>query len=757
VVLDATDYGTCRGVRVTAPGSATALTLLSPFDRIQPIPRNGAPRRGGRARAMAECAAALRRTHDAGQLRAAVDAHINILPYQLEPALVVSSGEASRVLLADEVGLGKTIQAGLILSELRAAGGFTRALILTPAGLREQWSRELRERFGIETVLMDAAALRALGRSLPPWVNPWTLPGVALASIDLLKRGELLPQIETVTWDAVIVDEAHHATRGTDRHAAATLACARARVAVLITATPHNGDGIAFADLRAIGALEGDTRPVRVFRRTRREIASEAAPRRVRFVSVRPAIEERALHAALDAYTSRVWRESDAAGAARLAMIVLRKRALSGPASLARSLARRLEALSQTPSDDNAQQLPLDFGDTLGGELIGDDREPVGLLSAPGLTDGTTERGLLSSLLEVARAAIPGDSKAVALTRAVTRAREAAIVFTEYRDTLEDLRRRLAGRVPLEVLHGGMLAAERVRALSAFTSGAVRLLLATDAAAEGLNLHHGCRWVIHHEAPWNPARVEQRNGRVDRLGQSRRVHVWHLVAAQTAEEDILAKLVQRSERAARAMATEAAVATAVFEGTPLLLADRADGATSDRPEAAREAERIVALRRIRHRSDRLSRPTLARVRRRGPFRHLRAGQLLAVFRADVLGGGGQRFATLAAGFEGSDLAAARAAAGEYFDKAAKRVVAIGRHVAARHGDRERAIARSLANVTPSAVQASLFDRRSLAAADHRDAELARARAEFNQRCAARAEGSTRAIVSVSLVAVFRAR
>jgi superfamily II DNA or RNA helicase len=686
-----------------------------------------------------------------------VDAGIGVLAYQLEPALAIVRGEALRVLLADEVGLGKTIQAGLVLSELRAAGGFTRALVLTPAGLREQWSRELRERFGIETALMDAGALASLGRSLPPWVNPWTLPGVALASIDLLKRGELLPQIEHVTWDLVIVDEAHHATRGTDRHAAAALACSRARSVVLITATPHSGDAAAFRDLCELGALEGDASPLRVFRRSRQQIAIGTRPRRVRFVRVPSSVAEGFMRAKLDAYTSRVWREAEPPGAARLAMIVLRKRALSGPVPLARSLARRLDALTASPTEPASVQLHLDFGDTLGGELIADDGEPAEVLGAPGLADNAAESKWLAAVLEAARAAVPEDSKAAAIARAIRRAREPVIVFTEYRDTLDDLHRRLHGRVLLAVLHGGMLPAERAAALSAFTSGRVRLLLATDAAAEGLNLQDRCRWVIHYEVPWNPARVEQRNGRVDRLGQRCRVHAWHLVAAETEEERILAALARRSDAAARELAAETAVARCVFEGAPVPAFEPEIHAAREPSAAAGEAERLEALRRLRHRLDDAGRPAGATVKRRGTFAWLRAGELLAVFRAEVLDGSGHRVATLAAGFRSRDLGTARVAAERYFHARANTAAEVSADAAVRHAARAEQIDRALAAGTRPALQGSLFDRRALAVADHRDAEVARAREELKPLHVTHPQAAAHTMVSLALVAVFAGR
>jgi superfamily II DNA or RNA helicase len=769
VVLDVVDHGQCRSVRV-APTRASdrgALTLLAPFDRIRPIATNEAPRRVGRRRAALAAVAAVAESHAAGELRAAVDADIRVLPYQLEPALTIVQGRATRLLLADEVGLGKTIQAGLILSELRAAGALTRALVLTPAGLRDQWSRELRDRFRLDTTLMDAPALAALGRSLPPSVNPWTLPGIALASIDLLKRGELLPQLEHVIWDAVIVDEAHHATNGTDRRAAAALTCARSRVVVLITATPHNGDGQAFADLCALGALDDEPLPIRVFRRTRQDISHDSQPRRVRRIATPNSRATSALHARLQAYTTRVWRESDGTDA-RLAMIVLRKRALSGPASLARSLARRLIALEHAGDALVSTQLSLDFGDTLDGELIADDDEPIAVLGAPGLTDAATERELLGELLEAARAALPFDGKAAILEKAIARTREPVIVFTEYRDTLEDLRRRLDGKVRAIVLHGGLLPSERHETLDAFASGAARVLLATDAAAEGLNLHHRCRWVVHYEAPWSPARVEQRNGRVDRLGQARRVHVWHLVASGTEESGILDRLTRRSEAAARDLATELAVARVVFGEEALEVSRTEFQRQAASQEALFEAQRVTSLKRLvaarrgrRGRSGRPeiieeTRPVTTRVGRRGSLWYVCRGHLLAVLRADALDARGHRIARFCAGVECQTLDDGRAAASRYFNAIASDSVALHRNVRALRQARDRAIANGLTRGPTRAVQPSLFDRRALLEAEHRRAALANALEELAEGRLGRDDFERTPALSIALVSVFAA-
>ena len=170
---------------------------------------------------------------------------------------------------------------------------------------------------------------------------------------------------------------------------------------------------------------------------------------------------------------------------------------------------------------------------------------PRAAISAPGLADPRLERRLLTAIAEAARLAAGDESKTRFLLRLLSRIREPAIVFTEYRDTLARLEQRVTGAGhAVAVLHGGMTPAERGRVQQTFNERG-GILLATDAASEGLNLHHRCRVVIDYELPWNPSRLEQRAGRVDRLGQTRRVHELALVAAHTAERLVVAPLVTR--------------------------------------------------------------------------------------------------------------------------------------------------------------------------------------------------------------------
>ncbi|MEO7135291.1 MAG: SNF2-related protein, partial [Vicinamibacterales bacterium] len=212
VVVDATEHADCVVLNLSATEARRTCELLLPFDRPIRATAHSKIRAVTRRRWIRHLHAALSGLCTFGQLRDAAVAAIDILPFQLEPALALITGRASRFLLADEVGLGKTIQAGLMLAELRRRGWCERALILTPAGLRTQWADELKRRFDIQARVIDAAALSALSGSLPLDVNPWTVESVFITSVDFIKQPEVLRGLHRELWDLLIVDEAHQAS-----------------------------------------------------------------------------------------------------------------------------------------------------------------------------------------------------------------------------------------------------------------------------------------------------------------------------------------------------------------------------------------------------------------------------------------------------------------------------------------------------------------------------------------------------------------
>jgi hypothetical protein len=598
-----------------AGNRGTHTSFLLPYEPIELLPSSEAPRivRPGTWRRIARSALA-DATPSYDGLRSPARAAVAVLPFQLEPVLAVIRGLAARLLIADEVGLGKTIQAGLIISELLERRTDARILVVTPAGLRAQWHTELRERFDRNAILLDSASIARHGAH---WNgNPWSVPGVILTSLDYVKRPEIVRALESLIWDVIVFDEAHALGGRSDRATVAALLSRRARTLVLLTATPHSGDDEAFGRLTTLGdfssgrpspkAAPGQTFPLLVFRRTRTDVGMSSA-RRTLSLRVRPTRRESEMHRALMAYARLVWTQTSAtAPAARLAMTMLTRRACSSPWSLTRSLETRLRVLADGDQPD-VLQMALPFG-----EAAGDDDAPGLELSSPGLSDRDEERQWLEHVLQLSRLAEPEQSKMLALRRLLRRAHEPAIVFTEYRDTLQQLAHHLHDCSPVQ-LHGGMTNGERHEVLQRFVNGEARLLLATDAASEGLNLHHRCRLVINLELPWTPVRLEQRIGRVERLGQVRRVHAVHLLAAGTCEEASVAVLLSRMRHMAGVLGGMRAAACEQQIGEVAIGDGRADTVPAAaslpsglvigdlRAAAIEEAARLELVRRLRPR------------------------------------------------------------------------------------------------------------------------------------------------------------
>ena len=565
-----------------ADNAGTHARFILPFERVDrmvvpaPAPRFVTPERWKRFARSALATALTKWT----SLRGAAQADLAVLPFQLEPALAITSGAASRVLIADEVGLGKTIQAGLIVAESVLRVPDARVLVVSPAGLREQWRGELRSRFQLCADILDAEGVARIGATVAPDVNPWSLPAIAITSIDYVKRPEVMRSLEPLMWDVVIFDEAHALSGRSDRAAAAATLAQRARAVVLLTATPHSGDADAFARLASLGDVN-NAFPLVTFRRSRSQVGLPHG-RRLTSIRVRPTAAEEAMHRALDRYVRRLMDDAaDVAGASLLAA-VLARRACSSAFSLARSIERRIALLGGAMRAPQPQPM-LPFGDPE------NDAEPADELAMAGFRDESEERGWLRNLADLARVAASHESKCAAIERLLRRVHEPVLVFTEYRDTLEHLAGTLGRFRPL-ILHGGLAARERQYTVNRFTGGDGRLLLATDAASEGLNLHHRCRMVLNLELPWTPSRLEQRIGRVDRLGQPRRVHAVQLVAEGTREQALALRLNERAERIQTALQAES--------DTPLL-----------REMACAEAKRLLLAKALTRNTPKPRRPT----------------------------------------------------------------------------------------------------------------------------------------------------
>jgi hypothetical protein len=316
---------------------------------------------------------------------------------------------------------------------------------------------------------------------------------------------------------------------------------------LLLTATPHVGDAERYRRLRDLGTLDASGDAVRIFQRTRADVGLHAS-RAIRWRRVRPDERVTRLIEALLAFERAVAHASGRAllPAALLLLSVLRKRAGSTLEALDRTLARRLEWL-------DAPERAYAF-DWLQPRLLFDDdeiEERTALTGESGLPPAQ-ERTWLRRLRVLAAAAMRHDPKIARLRTLLARTREPAIVFTEFRSSADALERALRGVRPLAVLHGGLSPAERRETLRRFLDGRASVLIATDVGGQGLNLQARARWVINLELPWNPARLAQRIGRVDRIGQTRRVYATILVNSRI-ERPVLASLTRRTQLASGVM------------------------------------------------------------------------------------------------------------------------------------------------------------------------------------------------------------
>ncbi|MGW4891005.1 helicase-related protein [Kitasatospora sp. NPDC004240] len=525
-------------------------------------------------------ALALTMAHGRGDLLAVEHGRIDVEPYQLVPVLAGMRQPRLRLLVADDVGLGKTIEAGLILMELARRGRADRVLIVCPAGLQDQWVEEMRFRFNLDFTKVDSRKWLEVRRDHPTTVSPWTAVPYAVSSVDYLKNNvgaiQAAPQ-----FDVVIIDEAHHVARAfagegrsssTDRSRLARALADHSRELLLLSATPHNGYQESFASLLQLlsphlasddGRLDTDLVKPYIVRRLKDDVARGNPPQPISRrrppapIEVRPTSREKEIHQRLRGHTKRVLRalkDADSYYVQAFALEVLRKRALSSPYALLQSLRRRAANLG-VPAVDHAGKRRLDAlrqyrGDTALPEtelMAMEETALEGVAAHLKADDLQEERRLVGRLLEQVEALAPGDDSKLTTLRSwlngfrAGRRGERVIIFTEYRDTLEYLEQHL-GMGPLLRIDGTVPLARRRAVLDEFAGTPGAILLATDAAGEGLNLQDACHVLVHYELPWNPNRLEQRNGRVDRYGQQHVVEISYLYLAETRDEEILQRL-----------------------------------------------------------------------------------------------------------------------------------------------------------------------------------------------------------------------
>lgn len=518
--------------------------------------------------------------------------------FQLVPLLMALNAERVRLLIADDVGTGKTVEAGLILSELLARGRARRILLCVPANLRDQWRDTLDTMFHIDATVVAGHLLPALERRLLPGQSVWAAHDVIIASVDYLKtRTE---EVLSHPWDLLVVDEAHltaapHAFAGRsssdmERHAFVREAAARSRHLLLLTATPHNGYSDSYQSLFEMldSQLVVDTamgrrlnraraRESHVVQRRRADIESWYSQRGTDspfptrdsdevIVSLNRASDLRALIDELTGYTGDLYGATTTIG--RWVAAHLHKRLLSSPAAFRISIERRIAAVSREGGIDLGDQAARAAADTTTDQVFTDDDEQdaAHLAARVGLPAGN-ELNRLRTLKDLAaKITAAKDPKLAELLRLLPQRMEAhpaarrVLVFTKFKDTLDYLEKNLTRAVGrardglpagtrIFTISGEMNLAQRNATFSEFETADHGVLIATDCISEGVNLQRACAELIHYELPWNPNRIEQRNGRIDRFHQREPfVGIRTLVLDDALDASLLYLIVQKSEQ-----------------------------------------------------------------------------------------------------------------------------------------------------------------------------------------------------------------
>lgn len=611
--------------------------ILHPFEPIRPIATDFDPARAGRLRQwrLYHDAFLLEQALGPSALLAVQPGRLDIAPYQLVPVMRALRMSRPRLLLADGVGLGKTIEAGLIMAELIARRRAHRILIVSPAGpLLEQWHGEMRERFGLRfDPIRSAGELQEMRRSLVLGANPFDHVSYCLTSVDFAKQEKVLQELERTVWDLVVLDEAHHCVRlgaagdweDSRRRRLAEVLARQTDGLLLLTATPHDGYDAHFASVVELldpslvdgrSMLRGDRYRQHVVRRLKGHIKDPATGEplfKTRQVTPCAVPFDQGDHPAFAAFQQALLaavapRLRQAVRQRRfgevLAFVALLKRSVSTVSACRNTLRvirdryRELVTTSKADTETRRQRLrtlreyqrrlerygALSFEEeqdraALEAEDMAAELAATGLEGADGVVDRIDElrraqrrerdRGkrvastgdALDALVEMADAAVAEDPKLRAALAEISAIRWAepdanVLVYTEYTDSQDVLVDFLRAARDQGDLNGEILAVsgrpehapERTTITERFATESGLVLVSTDATAEGLNLHDRCHHLIHLELPYNPNRLEQRNGRIDRYGQRHTPQVRYLYLTGTFEERLLLRLVAKYER-----------------------------------------------------------------------------------------------------------------------------------------------------------------------------------------------------------------
>ncbi|MER7899310.1 DEAD/DEAH box helicase [Streptomyces sp. NPDC096046] len=490
------------------------------------------------------------------------------LPYQRRPAELALSGAnlRPRLLIADVVGLGKTLEIGLTLAELIRRGRGERILVVTPQHVLEQFQHELWTRFAIPLVRLDSVGIERIQREIPAGRNPFTSFKRVIVSIDTLKNtAQYQHHLEQIRWDAVVIDESHNLiNRGSLRNQLARTLAPRTDALILASATPHNGDAKSFAEL--ISLLD----PVAI-RDPENYRAADIEHLFIRRTKISPEVREqmkgqwagrgpsRSVHCPATPAEEKIFEELAAVwlpgdGGTSVSSVplfpyTLLKSFLSSHAALRATVSARIKTLEKKddPQDTEAELAALHRLSELAADLTE--------------ADSAKFAALVRQLREEIGVGPSSD--------------ERVVVFSERVQTLEWLAEVLpaalgfrgrAARDCVRVMHGGLSDEQQMACVEEFglADTPVRVLVTGDVASEGVNLHRQCHQLVHYDVPWSLIRIEQRNGRIDRYGQARPPEFRALILTsevEGAKDDtvVAERLLEREDQAHRSLGTAEAV------------------------------------------------------------------------------------------------------------------------------------------------------------------------------------------------------
>ena len=448
---------------------------------------------------------------------------LNQVPYQYIPASQALNQPRPRILIADGTGLGKTLEAGILLSELIRRGRGKRILVVALQSMLTQFQKEMWSRFSIPLVRLDSAGIHRVRDRIPVGHNPFNVFEKSIISIDTLKaEGEYRVFLEHSYWDVIVIDEAQNVAKKGKvslRHKLADLLADRSDALIMLSATPHDGDPKSFASLVNMldpttiadpdnfdkNDLEGKKLFVRRLKKDIKDEVGEAFQSRI--TELRGATASRAEEEVLTAIaTSTNAQLSARVEGGWLFRTVLEKAMLSSPAACIETVQNRITKVKKRSANTDTSWL----------EVLAQKLEKITA------SNFSKYQALLKTLRDWNWTGAEKNDRLV--------------IFTERVATLHFLEQHIQKDLKLKpgainVLEGALKDVEQQEIVDAFGSAQkpVRLLLSSDVGSEGLNLHYQCCRMIHFDIPWSIMILQQRNGRIDRYGQDRRPHITYLV------------------------------------------------------------------------------------------------------------------------------------------------------------------------------------------------------------------------------------